>query len=96
MDNKDIINGKYLPVLEYLNETKGNYFPTFTQSVIAKKTNTSIRSTRDYLAGKKFNWMWLFSYANILNVNVKITVEDMFVCRKYRHEKRRKPTNCSL
>ena len=91
-----MIRGKYFPVLDYLNETKGKYFPSLSQAKIAEETNTSIRSTRDYLSGKKINWNWLFAYANLINVNVIITVEDMFVYRKHKNEKRRKPANCCL
>lgn len=82
MQHSEIISGKYFPVLKYLNETKGKFFPFFNQEDIAERTNTSVRSVRDYLSGKKINWNWLFEYANILNVNVNITVEDMFIYRR--------------
>ena len=77
MDKEDIINGKYLPILMYLEDKRGKDFPHLKQKEIAKMTNCSVRSLRDYLTCKKVNWNWLFQYAYILNTSINFTVNDL-------------------
>jgi|11BtaG_2_1085332.scaffolds.fasta_scaffold29046_3 hypothetical protein len=83
MDNKQIINGKYFPVLVYLNEHKGKFFPYLKQKDIAVGCDCSVRSVRDYLTCKKVSWDFLFRYSELLLCELSITCESIVKKRNY-------------
>ena len=86
MQSEDIINGKYLPVLMYLEEHRGKYFPRLKQKDIAEKCGCSVRSVRDYLNAKQVSWDFLFRYSEMLLCNLDLTCESIFKNRiRQRH-----------
>jgi len=81
MNDLEIIKGKYMPVLEYLNDQRGKYYPKYKQKYIAEMTGCSVRSVRDYISGKKTSWVFLFKYADLLLCNLNFTVDSMIKSR---------------
>jgi len=78
MQDNEITEGKYMPVLIYLNEHRGKYFPHLLQNDIAEKCNCSVRSVRDYINAKKVSWDFLFKYSEILLCNLELTCSSCF------------------